>query len=56
MTDDEHLDEIANHLDRQRRVNLLTPEMEQNLAPVDQRMLKAGLLGSNPGGLYKPDK
>jgi hypothetical protein len=30
--------------------------MEQNLAPVDQRMLKAGLLGSNPGGLYKPDK
>ena len=56
MIDDEHLDEIANHLDRQRRVNLLTPEMEQNLAPVDQRMLKAGLLGSNPGGLYKPDK
>jgi len=54
MTEDEHLDEIAKCLDRQRRVKLLTQEMEQNLAPVDPRMLKAGLLGSDPEGLYKP--
>ena len=54
MTDDEHLDEIANRLDRQRRVTLLTPVMEQNLAPVDVRFLKAGLLGADQEGLYKP--
>jgi len=54
MTDDEHLDEIANRLDRQRRVTLLTPAMEQNLAPVDPRTLKAGLLGADQEGLYKP--
>ena len=56
MTEDEHLDEIAKCLDRQRRVNLLTQEMEQNLAPVDKRRLKAGLLGADPEGLYKPKK
>lgn len=54
MTDDEHLDEIANRLDRQRRVTLLTPAMEQNLAQVDVRMLKAGLLGADQEGLYRP--
>lgn len=54
MTDDEHLDEIANRLDRQRRVTLLTPTMELNLAPVDPRFLKAGLLGADQEGLYRP--
>jgi len=56
MTNDAYLEEIANRLDRQRRVTLLTPAMERNLAPVDPRMLKAGLLDSNPEGLYKPDQ
>lgn len=55
MTNDANLDEIANCLDRQRRVTLLTPTMERNLAPVDPRMLKAGLLDSDPQGLYRPE-
>jgi hypothetical protein len=55
MTNDANLEEVANRLDRQRRVILLTPAMVQNLAPVDPRMLKAGLLGANPEGLYRPE-
>jgi len=56
MTNDANLEEVANRLDCQRRVILLAPAMEQNLAPVDPRMLKAGLLGADPRGLYKPIK
>jgi hypothetical protein len=50
---DEALDAIADRLDQIRKVRLLTPAMVANLAPVDPRSLAAGLMGSNPEGLFK---
>jgi hypothetical protein len=47
------VDAIAEALDTIRKVPLLTPRMVARLLPVDPRALKAGLLGSNPDGLFK---
>ncbi len=54
MGNDEHLQEIADGLDRARKVKLLTPAMVRRLAPLDERSFRAGLMGSNPDGLFKP--
>ncbi len=51
---DEPLDWIAKKLDRMRRVRLLTPGMVKRLSPLDARAYQAGLLGTNPRGLYRP--
>lgn len=53
MGDDRHLDQVADALDRARKVTLLTRSMIRRLAPVDDRSLRAGLMGSNPDGLFK---
>jgi len=53
MTSDDHLECIAERLDRIRRVSLLTPAMVANLSLVDERSYRAGLLGANPDGLYR---
>jgi hypothetical protein len=53
MGSDEHLDCIADGLDRARNVRLLTPQMVRRLAPVDERSFRAGLMGSNPEGLFQ---
>jgi hypothetical protein len=45
------MDTIAEELDRIRKVKLITPCMAA--LPVDPLALKAGLLGSNPDGLFK---
>jgi hypothetical protein len=50
---DETMDTIANALATLRKVPLLTPRMVARLLPVDKRALEAGLLGSNPDGLFK---
>jgi hypothetical protein len=50
---DETMDAIAEALDTIRKVPLITKRMEARLLPVDPLALKAGLLGSNPNGLYK---
>jgi hypothetical protein len=50
---DETMDTIANALATLRQVPLLTPRMVARLLPVDKRALEAGLLGSNPDGLFK---
>jgi len=47
------MDSIAEALDHIRKVRLLTPSMVTRLQPVDPLALKAGLLGSNPEGLFK---
>ena len=47
------MDTIAEALDHIRKVPLLTPRMVAGLLPVDPLALKAGLLGSNPEGLFK---
>jgi hypothetical protein len=41
------LDELPHH-------ELMTPAMIAALHPIDARSYEAGLLGSNPAGLYKP--
>jgi hypothetical protein len=54
MTADENLEEVANALDRQRVVTLVTPAMAARFVPVDQRSYEAGSLGADPAGLYRP--
>jgi hypothetical protein len=53
MGSDDHLESIAGRLDTIRKVRLLTPAMVRRLAKVDDRSYAAGLLGSNPDGLFK---
>lgn len=54
MTADEPLDLIAACLDRMPRVELLQPAMIAGLSPVDQRSLRAGLVGAEADGLFRP--
>jgi len=56
MTRDEPLEKIALRLDEIRRVFLLTRPMIMQLSPVDQRSRRAGLLGANQAGLYRPPR
>jgi hypothetical protein len=53
LTDDATMDAIADALDHIRKVPVLTPRQARHLLPVDPLALKAGLLGSNPAGLFK---
>ncbi len=54
MTRDESLEWIAKRLDRIRRKSLLNRSMISRLSPVDERSYRAGLLGANEAGLFKP--
>jgi len=54
QTDDTAMDLIAEALDHIRKMQLISKKMEARLLPVDPLALKAGLLGSNPNGLFKP--
>jgi hypothetical protein len=53
MTSDDPLERIADHTDRIRRFTLLTPPMVAGLSRVDERSYQAGMLGTNPAGLYR---
>jgi hypothetical protein len=53
-TNDWALEAIATRLDSARHFPVLTPRQAAALAPVDERRYTAGLMGSNPDGLYKP--
>lgn len=52
MTRDDQLDEIALRLDRLRHHPLLSPARVAQLSPVDPRSYQAGMLGTDPAGLY----
>lgn len=54
MTSDDQLEAIAARLDRMRPVPLVKPHMEARLALVDERTYRAGLLGADERGLYRP--
>ncbi|MBN2416356.1 hypothetical protein JXO52_10965 [bacterium] len=54
MTRDADLERIADRLDTIRRHSLLTPGMIARLSPVDERLYRAGLEGSDPDGLFRP--
>jgi hypothetical protein len=55
MDRDDGLDDLAGALDAYRVRSILTREMARDLSGVDARGLQAGLLGSNPAGLYQPN-
>ncbi|MBI4170252.1 MAG: hypothetical protein HY514_01035 [Candidatus Aenigmarchaeota archaeon] len=54
LTSEYDLDYIADALGKTHRYPLVTPEMIGHLEKVDEKLLAAGLVGSNPEGLYKP--
>ncbi len=47
---------IEDAIDSMPHQKILTPEKERALAKADNLLLKAGLLGSKPEGLFKPRK
>lgn len=50
---DEAMEAIAERTDQTRRVSLIDATMEARLSPVDERSYQAGLIGSDPKGLFK---
>jgi hypothetical protein len=56
MTCDETMDLISAKLDKIRKVYLLSDDMIAGLALVDERSYRAGLMGVNVAGLYKPHR
>lgn len=56
MTSEKRSHPIEDAIDRLPHYPLVTANMAQQLALVDKKLLAAGLLGSNPDGLYKPKK
>ena len=53
LSDNAAMDTIADALDTIRKVTIINKRMEKRLLPVDPLALKAGLLGSDPDGLFK---
>ena len=56
MVRDEPMEWIAEKLDRTRRVRLFTPKMIKELSPLDLRAYRAGLMGADEKGLYRPSQ
>jgi hypothetical protein len=54
-SDDTGMEPVALALDSARHIPVLTPAMIRGLQPVDKRSLDAGLMGSNPDGLFLPE-
>jgi hypothetical protein len=50
---DEPMDQIADALDKRRRIPVITEEAARQLARVDERSRLAGLLGADKAGLFK---
>jgi hypothetical protein len=56
LTTDKDLDYIGDALDRARHIELMTLKMIRDLQFTDPALVKAGLIGANAAGLYKPKK
>ena len=54
MASDAHLEDIAQRLDAIRRIFVVTPAMADGLSLLDERSYRAGLVGANEAGLYRP--
>ena len=54
LTEDGPLERIARRTDELKRIALITRKMAARLLPVDERSYQAGLFGSDPAGLYRP--
>jgi hypothetical protein len=55
-TTDEDLEYIGNKLEEIRHFDVVTKKMIKKLKIASETMLKAGLIGSNEDGLFKPEK
>jgi hypothetical protein len=53
MTADETMELISKRTEEIRRIIMINAKMEKRLSPVDDRSFQAGLIGSDPKGLYK---
>jgi len=53
MTRDENLEEVSSRLDTARHIPVLSQRQIDELAAVDARSLKAGMVGTVKAGLYK---
>jgi hypothetical protein len=53
MTRDENLEEVSSRLDTARHISVANPRQIRELAAVDARSLKAGMVGTVKAGLYK---
>jgi hypothetical protein len=51
---DAAMDQIAEALDRTRRIPLINEEAVRHLSLLDERSRRAGLLGADEAGLFKP--
>jgi hypothetical protein len=56
MSSDTNLERLSNEMDRYRIHPVISGEMAKDLSPVDERNLRAGLMGANEAGLFKIDK
>jgi hypothetical protein len=54
--DDAAMDAIAMRLDRIRHLRVFTPAQLRRLRPMDQRSFDAGMVGTDPAGVYDPRK
>ncbi|MDH4272924.1 MAG: hypothetical protein OEW18_13210, partial [Candidatus Aminicenantes bacterium] len=54
MTTDEDLQYIGDKLDEIKHFRVLTPAMTRALNLADRDLVKAGLLGAKPQGLFRP--
>jgi hypothetical protein len=48
------MDQIAESLDRKRRISIITDKALRHLSLADERSRKAGLLGADEAGLFTP--
>jgi hypothetical protein len=56
MTTEEDISWVGDALDRARHYKFLTRAQARDLELVDRDLVRAGLLGSNPRGLFKPKR
>jgi len=56
MTTDEDIGDLGNALDRGRHYPVMTRAQVRDLTMTDPALVKAGLMGANPKGLFKPKR
>jgi hypothetical protein len=56
MTTDKDVSYVGDAIDRARHYKVMTARQIRNLERVDRDLVKAGLLGANKEGLYKPKR
>jgi hypothetical protein len=54
MTTEEDIGWIGDELDKARHARFLTPAQLRDLRLTDPALVKAGLIGADPKGLFKP--